>query len=50
MFVFMRSIVEDYTKGDDYVYDIEVTTNRVDIMSVVGIARECFGHIAKVWI
>ncbi len=26
--------------GNDYVYDIEVTTNRVDMMSVMGIARE----------
>lgn len=26
--------------GNDYVYDIEVTTNRVDMMSVQGIARE----------
>ena len=26
--------------GDDYVYDIEVTTNRVDMMSVIGIARD----------
>jgi phenylalanyl-tRNA synthetase beta chain len=28
------------TKQKDYVYDIEVTTNRVDMMSVHGIARE----------
>ena len=27
-------------KGKDWIYDIEVTTNRVDMMSVVGIARE----------
>jgi phenylalanyl-tRNA synthetase beta chain len=27
-------------KGDDYVYDIEVTTNRPDLASVVGLARE----------
>jgi phenylalanyl-tRNA synthetase beta chain len=26
--------------GDDFVYDIEVTTNRPDLMSIVGIARE----------
>lgn len=26
--------------GEDFVYDIEVTTNRPDLMSVVGIARE----------
>lgn len=25
---------------DDFLYDIEVTTNRVDLMSVIGIARE----------
>ncbi len=27
-------------KGEDYLYDIEVTTNRPDLMSVVGLARE----------
>jgi phenylalanyl-tRNA synthetase beta chain len=27
-------------KGNDWMYDIEVTTNRVDMMSVYGIARE----------
>lgn len=33
--------VESLTKsGDDWIYDIEVTTNRVDCMSVLGIARE----------
>src|SRR3990167_3102857 len=26
--------------GDDYIYDIEVTTNRPDLMSVIGLARE----------
>jgi phenylalanyl-tRNA synthetase beta chain len=26
--------------GDDYVYEIEVTTNRVDMMSIIGIAKE----------
>ena len=26
--------------GDDYIYDIEVTTNRPDLMSIHGIARE----------
>ncbi len=42
-----------HKKGNDYVYDIEVTTNRVDMMSVGGIARECvailprFGYSAK---
>lgn len=30
--------IEKY--GDDFIYDIEVTTNRPDLMSVVGIARE----------
>ena len=33
--------VEKVTKiGSDYVYDIEITTNRVDCMSILGIARE----------
>lgn len=33
--------VEKITKqGHDYIYDIEVTTNRVDCMSTLGIARE----------
>ena len=38
---------------DDAIYDIEVTTNRVDLMSVYGIAREAsvilpqFGYKAK---
>ncbi len=33
--------VESVTKkGGDYVYDIEVTTNRIDMYSVLGIARE----------
>lgn len=27
-------------QGTDFIYDIEITTNRVDMMSVVGIARE----------
>ncbi len=27
-------------RGGDFIYDIEVTTNRVDLMSAVGIARE----------
>ena len=26
--------------GDDFVYDIEVTTNRPDLMSITGIAKE----------
>lgn len=39
--------------GNDFLYDIEVTTNRPDLMSVTGIAREAaavlpqFGHKAK---
>jgi len=33
--------VESITKsGDDYIYDIEVTSNRIDTASVIGIARE----------
>jgi len=33
--------VEKVTKvGNDYIYDIEITTNRVDCMSILGIARE----------
>lgn len=38
---------------DDYIYDIEVTTNRTDLMSVLGIAKEAqasfsqFGKSAK---
>lgn len=27
-------------KGDDYIWDVEVTTNRIDALSVFGIARE----------
>lgn len=40
--------------GKDWIYDIEVTTNRVDCMSVLGIAREAaailpqFGFKAKI--
>lgn len=40
-------------RGDDWIYNIEVTTNRVDAMSVYGIAREAaailpeFGFSAK---
>ncbi len=30
--------IENY--GNDYIYDIEVTTNRPDLMSITGIARE----------
>lgn len=47
------SIERLHEKNGDYVYDIEVTTNRVDCMSVAGIAREAyailprFGYTAK---
>ncbi len=47
------SVERLHKKGNDYIYDIEVTTNRVDMMSVIGIARECaailprFGYTAK---
>src|SRR3989344_1860749 len=47
------SVERLHKKGNDYIYDIEVTTNRVDMMSVVGIARECaailprFGYKTK---
>ncbi|MEK7154679.1 MAG: phenylalanine--tRNA ligase subunit beta [Patescibacteria group bacterium] len=47
------SVERLHKKGDEYIYDIEVTTNRVDMMSVVGIAFECvailpqFGHKAR---
>lgn len=33
--------VESVTKiGDDYIFDIEITSNRIDTASVIGIARE----------
>jgi phenylalanyl-tRNA synthetase beta chain len=47
------SVERLHKKGHDFVYDIEVTTNRVDMMSVVGIAKECaailprFGYKTK---
>lgn len=41
------SIERLHKKGSDYVYDIEVTTNRVDMMSVVGIARECLAILPR---
>lgn len=47
------SIERIYDKEGESVYDIEVTTNRVDSMSIRGIAREVavilaqFGHSAK---
>src|SRR3989344_1443541 len=28
-------------KGDDYIFDIEITSNRIDNASVIGIAQEC---------
>jgi phenylalanyl-tRNA synthetase beta chain len=34
------SIERLYKIKDDFVYDVEVTTNRVDCMSVIGLARE----------
>src|SRR3989344_1532639 len=33
--------------GDDYVYDIEVTTNRPDLMSHVGIAKEASAALSE---
>jgi len=48
------SVERLHQSGGDYVYDIEVTTNRVDMMSVYGIAREAgailphFKHSAKI--
>ena len=47
------SVERIYEREGESVYDIEVTTNRVDSMSVRGIAREAavilkqFGHAAK---
>ncbi|HBB76714.1 MAG: Phenylalanine-tRNA ligase beta subunit [Candidatus Levybacteria bacterium GW2011_GWC1_40_19] len=34
-------------KAEDYIYDIEVTTNRPDLMSVVGLARETAAALAE---
>ncbi|MCC6711621.1 MAG: phenylalanine--tRNA ligase subunit beta [Candidatus Pacebacteria bacterium] len=34
------SVERIYQRGNDHVYDIEITTNRVDSMSVRGVARE----------
>ncbi len=35
--------IESITKtGDDYIYDIEITSNRIDTASVIGIAREAY--------
>ena len=36
-----------HKKGNDFVYDIEVTTNRVDMMSVQGIAFECMAILPR---
>lgn len=33
--------------NSDYIYDIEVTTNRVDLMSVIGIAREAQASLSE---
>lgn len=47
------SVERLHQKNGEFIYDIEVTTNRVDCMSVYGIAREAaailprFGHTAK---
>src|SRR3989344_6016386 len=34
-------------KGDDYIYEIEITSNRVDMASVLGIAREAAAILPK---
>jgi phenylalanyl-tRNA synthetase beta chain len=40
--------VESVTKiKDDYIYDIEVTSNRVDTASVIGIAREAAAILSR---
>src|SRR5689334_3810429 len=40
--------VEKVTKvGKDTIYDIEVTTNRVDCMSILGIARESYSILPE---
>ncbi len=47
------SVEELKKSGDDYIYYLEVTTNRVDMMSVLGLAREAaailpqFGFAAR---
>lgn len=45
----LRSVsVERVEKlGNDFVYDIEVTTNRVDLMGVVGIANEACAALSE---
>jgi len=46
------SVERVYPVGKDWLYEIEITTNRVDMMSIVGIAREAaailpnFGYTA----
>ena len=40
--------VEKITKkGDDFIYEIEITTNRIDMASVEGIAREAFSILKQ---
>ncbi|OGH12782.1 MAG: phenylalanine--tRNA ligase subunit beta [Candidatus Levybacteria bacterium RIFCSPHIGHO2_01_FULL_40_10] len=40
--------VEKLEKHDgDYIYDIEVTTNRPDLMSITGLAREAAGALSQ---
>ena len=40
--------VESITKkGDDYVYDIEITTNRIDMISIIGMAREVAASLKR---
>src|SRR5258708_404743 len=34
-------------RGNDFVYDIEITTNRPDLMSVIGLAREAAVVLAQ---
>lgn len=47
------SVERLHQKGEENIYDVEVTSNRVDLMSVVGIAQEAlailptFGHKSK---
>lgn len=47
------SVERLHQTGNDFIYDVEITTNRVDMMSVYGIAREAasilprFSHPAK---
>ncbi len=40
--------VESITKcGDDYIYGIEITSNRIDTASVIGIAREAHAILSR---